>query len=190
MGAIAFLYAGAKPLSAGRLGPKAIGNEKFTVDVAVDMRTFAIIPSAGNPPGKPVGPNRGTTFIVNGKIFPGGTLPSGNAANDPAHSGSLGDWICRGILTSDLADQLSGAAKVGFDTTQMFVFGSDNRAIWTEGLEAALGAAGVETHRIILGGTGEFGSASGEVLQESLGTNMTGAPNIRLTFTLTNHDRD
>ena len=127
---------------------------------------------------------------ANGKIFPAGVLPTGAAHNDPGGSGSLGDWICRGILTSDLSDQLSGAEKVGFDTTQMFVFGSDKTAIWTEGLEAGLGEAGVKTHRIILGGTGQFRSASGEVLQDSLGTNATGAPNIRLTFTFAKHDRN
>ena len=165
------------------------GSATFVVDVAVDLRTFAAIPSTGNPPGEPLGPNRGTTFIVNGKIFPAGDVPSGAASNDPSQAGSIGDWVCRGILTSDLASQLAGADKIGFDTTQMLIFGSDRRAIWSEGLEGGLGEAGVTTHRIVLGGTGAFFAASGEVVQESLGTNATGAPNIRLTFRLRNdHD--
>jgi len=162
------------------------GSATFAVDVAVDLRTFAAIPSTGNPPGEPLGPNRGTTFIVNGKIFPAGDVPSGAASNDPSQAGSIGDWVCRGILTSDLASQLAGVDKIGFDTTQMLIFGSDRRAIWSEGLEGGLGEAGVTTHRIVLGGTGTFFGASGEVVQESLGTNMTGAPNIRLTFRLRN----
>jgi hypothetical protein len=161
----------------------------FVVDVAVDMRTFAAVASTGNPPGEAVGPNRGTPFIVDGKIFPAGTLPAGSASNDPSHPGSIGDWVCRGILTSDLARQLAGVDKVGFDTTQMLIFGSDKRAIWSEGLEGGLSEAGVTTHRIILGGTGAFLAASGDVVQQSLGTNATGAPNIRLTFRLLNdHD--
>jgi hypothetical protein len=158
----------------------------FVVEVAVDMRTFAAIPSTGNPPGEPLGPNRGTTFVVNGTIFPEGTLPSGAASNDPSDAGGVGDWVCRGILTSDLASQLAGVDKIGFDTTQMLIFGSDRKAIWSEGLEGGLGEAGVTTHRIVLGGTGAFFGASGEVVQESLGTNVTGAPNIRLTFRLRN----
>jgi hypothetical protein len=183
------LQLGTGRAQAGRSGDGRHGSATFVVDVAVDMRTFAAVPSTGNPPGEPVGPNRGTTFIVNGKIFPAGDLPSGTASNDPSQAGSIGDWVCRGILTSDLASQLAGADQIGFDTTQMLIFGSDRRAIWSEGLEGGLGEAGVTTHRIVLGGTGAFLGASGDVVQESLGTNATGAPNIRLTFRLRNdHD--
>jgi hypothetical protein len=183
------LQLGTARAQAGRSDDGRHGSATFVVDVAVDMRTFAAVPSTGNPPGEPVGPNRGTTFIVNGKIFPAGDLPSGTGSNDPSQAGSLGDWVCRGILTSDLARQLAGVDKIGFDTTQMLIFGSDRRAIWSEGLEGGLGEAGVTTHRIVLGGTGAFLGASGDVVQESLGTNATGAPNIRLTFRLRNdHD--
>ncbi len=183
------LQLGTQRAQAGRSDDDRHGSAPFAVDVAVDMRTFAAIPSTGNPPGEPVGPNRGTTFIVNGKVFPGGDLPSGTASNDPNQEGSIGDWVCRGILTSDLASQLAGDEKIGFDTTQMLIFGSDKRAIWSEGLEGGLGEVGVTTHRIVLGGTGAFLGASGDVVQESLGTNATGAPNIRLTFRLRNdHD--
>jgi len=178
------LQLGTGRAQAGRSGDGRHGSATFVVDVAVDMRTFAAVPSTGNPPGEPVGPNRGTTFIVNGKIFPAGDLPSGTASNDPSQEGSIGDWVCRGILTSDLASQLAGDEKIGFDTTQMLIFGSDKRAIWSEGLEGGLGEVGVTTHRIVLGGTGAFLAASGDVVQESLGTNVTGAPNIRLTYRL------
>ncbi len=178
------LQLGTQRAQAGRSDDGRHGSGTFVVDVAVDMRTFAAIPSTGNPPGEPVGPNRGTTFIVNGKVFPGGDLPSGTASNDPNQEGSIGDWVCRGILTSDLASQLAGVDEIGFDTTQMLIFGSDRRAIWSEGLEGGLGEVGVTTHRIVLGGTGAFLAASGDVVQESLGTNVTGAPNIRLTYRL------
>jgi hypothetical protein len=183
------LQLGTQRAQAGRSDDGRHRSATFVVDVAVDMRTFAAIPSTGNPPGEPVGPNRGTTFIVNGKVFPAGDLPSGSASNDPSQSGSIGDWVCRGILTSDLASQLAGVDRIGFDTTQMLMFGSDRKAIWSEGLEGGLGEAGVTTHRIVLGGTGAFLAASGDVVQESLGTNATGAPNIRLTYRLrSDHD--
>jgi hypothetical protein len=183
------LQLGTRPLHADRSDEGRHGSATFVVDVAVDMRTFAAVPSTGNPPGEAVGPNRGTPFIVNGKIFPADTLPTGTASNDPSQAGSIGDWVCRGILTSDMARQLAGLDKIGFDTTQMLIFGSDKRAIWSEGLEGGLGEAGVTTHRIVLGGTGAFLAASGDVVQVSLGTNATGAPNIRLTFRLRT-DRD
>lgn len=157
--------------------------ETFVVDVAVDHTTFAIIPSTGlvlQP--EAVGPNRGTTFIVDGKVFPGGTLQVGSGTGNPNQIGSIGDWSCKGFFTSDL-----GTADVGFNTTQMFQFNGDADAIWTEGLEAGLGKIGVITHRTILGGTGRFRGVEGEVRQEALGTNVTGTPNIRLTFKILTH---
>jgi len=152
--------------------------DEFTVDVAVDHETFAIVPSAGlvlHP--KAVGPNRGTSFIVDGKVFPGGTLQEGDGQGDPNMSGSIASWICKGFFTSDL-----GTEDIGFNTTQMFKFDGDTDAIWTEGLEAGLGKAAVTTHRTILGGTGKYHGAQGEVIQRSLGTNVGGTPNIRVTF--------
>ena len=154
----------------------------FVVDVAVDHATFAIIPSTGlvlQP--EALGPNRGTTFIVDGKVFPGGTLKNGNGMGEPNQNGSIGNWSCKGFFTSDL-----GTADVGFDTTQRFEFGGRDQ-IWTEGLEAGLGKIGVITHRTILGGTGRFKGAEGEVIQEALGTNIGGTPNIRLTFRILKH---
>jgi hypothetical protein len=152
--------------------------EVFTVDVAVDHETFAVIPSAGlvlHP--VPVGPNRGSTFLVDGKIFSGGTLQKGIGVGDPNMAGSIGNFLCRGTFTSAL-----GTEDIGFNTTQEFEFNGDADAIWTEGLEGGLGKQGVVTHRAILGGTGRFHGAQGEVLQEALGTNQSGTPNIRLTF--------
>jgi len=153
-------------------------SESFVVDVSVDHETFAIVPSTGlvlHP--EPLGPNRGTPFVVDGTIFPGHTLPAGSGVGDPNMPGRIGLWICKGIFTSEI-----GSADIGFDTTQMFEFDGDADAIWTEGLEAGLGKAGVITHRTILGGTGRFQGAEGEVVQEALGTNVEGTPNIRLTF--------
>jgi len=101
---------------------------------------------------------------------------------DPDQPGRIGTWSCKGIFTSDLS-----TADIGFNTTQMFQFDGDADAIWTEGLEAGLGKIGVITHRTILGGTGRFRGAQGEVVQEALGTNVTGTPNIRLTFRILKH---
>ena len=155
----------------------------FTVDVAVDHETFAIIPSTGlvlHP--EALGPNRGTTFIVDGTVFPEGTLQKGAGQGDPKQPGAVGVWSCKGFFTSKL-----GTDDVGFDTTQMFRFDPDGDFIWTEGLEAGLGKIGVITHRTILGGTGRFHGAKGDVVQEALGTNVGGTPNIRLTFRLLKH---
>src|SRR5437660_9056582 len=67
---------------------EAASDNILTFDVACDCRTGV------------AGPNRGDVFIIQGKMFPAGTLPSGNAANDPAQRvngvAPIGNWICRG----------------------------------------------------------------------------------------------
>ena len=58
----------------------------FTVDVACDARTYRqnnVDPSAA-------GSNRGDTFIVAGKIYPGGTIPQGNGSLAPTIPEALG----------------------------------------------------------------------------------------------------
>ena len=155
----------ASPAVACHLGvppvPAGPQDGMFVVDVAVDHETFAIIPSTGlvlHP--QALGPNRGTPFIVDGKIFPGDTLETGSGVGDPNQPGSIGSWMCRGTFTSTLATE-----DIGFDTVQMFQFGDGNN-IWTEGLEGGLGKIGVTTHRTIVGGTGRFKGAEGEVTQK------------------------
>jgi hypothetical protein len=105
----------------------------------------------------------------------------GVGVGHPNQPGSIGKWICKGIFTSTL-----GTDDIGFYTAQRFQFNEDTDAIWTEGLEAGLGKMGVITHRAIVGGTGRF-RGEGEMIQEALGTNVAGTPNIRTTFTILKH---
>lgn len=141
------------------------------VDVAFDGPTLSINTDSPAVP-------RGTTFILNGKIFPGNSLPSGTASNSPDDPGSIGDFYCRGTLNFDLADILAGApgSELEVVTTQFFQF-NDGRGLTTEGLEG-----GVPTVRAITGGTDSFSGASGEMHVERIGTNATGDFNIRCTF--------
>src|SRR5690348_3313744 len=60
----------------------------LTVDIACDCRTGS--------KGFFSGALEDGLFIISGKIFPAGTLPSGDATNDPTQPGSIGDWTCRG----------------------------------------------------------------------------------------------
>lgn len=67
---------------------KAAGDPNaLTVDIACDCRTGS--------KGFFSGTREDGLFIISGKIFPAGTLPSGNATNDPTQPGSIGDWTCR-----------------------------------------------------------------------------------------------
>lgn len=169
LGAGSVLYVGSQRAKAD--------DDAFVVDVAVDGDTYKEIPVVGPPPAKDS--LRGTTFIVNGKIFPAGTI-KGPGFN-PKQGGSIGDWVCRGVFTKDGLAMLPGVSEE-VDTTQMFLFSNDSKAIWTEGFE---GDEGVTQHRAVTGGTGEFHGVTGSVTQLTLvGANSTGMGNSRFTFRL------
>jgi hypothetical protein len=154
--------------------------QTFVLDVAIDGHTLTL---NNNDPADPANPRRGTTFIVDGRVFPGGTIPAGVTPFDPNMTGSIGDWVCRGVFLADFANISSGAAALAFDTTQMFLLTADNNALFTEGAE---GNVGVTTHRTVTGGTGRFQRVIGEVHQHTIGVNRNGAADglfdLRFTF--------
>jgi hypothetical protein len=161
-------------------------SDRLVLDVAIDAHTLSL---NNNDPSDPANPRRGTTFIVYGKIFPGGTIPSGVTPFDPNTAGSVGVWVCRGVFLADFADIVSGAASSAFDTTQMFLLATDENALFTEGVE---GNVGVTTHRTLTGGTGRFRGVIGEVHQQTIGVNRNGAADglfdLRFTFKLKGAD--
>ncbi|HSE98656.1 MAG TPA: hypothetical protein VLD57_10365, partial [Blastocatellia bacterium] len=140
------------------------------LDVAIDGRTFR--GSDGLNPFDPGPPNivRGNTFIVSGKVYPGGTIPEGTGVFGPDEPGSIGNWTCRGTFINPLDSPLE------VDTTQLWEMAGGTFV--TEGLEGAQ-----PTIRVVIGGTGSLRGISGEVLQQRLGTNVTGDLNLRFTYT-------
>ena len=158
----------------------------FVLDVAIDAHTLKL---NNDNPADPGNPRRGSTFIVYGKVFPDGTIPSGVTPFDPNGPGSIGQWVCRGVFLADYADITSGAASLAFDTTQMFLLTTDSDALFTEGFE---GNVGVTTHRVVFGGTGRFDGTTGTLKQETIGVNRNGAADglfdLRFTFTVKDED--
>jgi hypothetical protein len=150
--------------------------QTIVIDVANDARTA--VPSPSFP-----GPKRGDTFIVNAKIYPGGTIPTGNGVDIDSLSGSIGTCITRGTFNFDFSQILAGA-HTGLSSSQHFLFSptgalDSEDALMTEGQEV-----GATTHRVVLGGTGLYRGVIGEVQQESIGSNTTGFENFRFTFTI------
>jgi len=159
-----------------RVSAQQNGNRAFTIDVACDARTYTqnnVDPSAS-------GSHRGDTFIVMGKIYPGGTIPAGNNVFTPDNMGSIGTWICRGAWLVS-STQLAGGASPGFDTTQIYLLPDEYKQLFSEGLEGPSA-----TLRAVTGGTGSMSGARGQVRPELLGTNTSGLFNIRFTFQLQN----
>ncbi len=146
-------------------------------DVATDARTFRINRGAPLPDAK-----RGDSFIVEGKIYPAGTLPVGGTLLSPgafnldATPGSIGKWVLRGTFNADFAEILAGAEPAVFGT-QYFIF-NDGKVLISDGSHAG----SQPQLRPLVGGGGQFSGAAGDVKEELLGTNVTGLFNQRFTF--------
>jgi hypothetical protein len=185
--ALAVIALAGWPAVLGASDRDADDTQTFVLDVAIDAHTLGL----NNDPTAAGTPKRGTTFIVNGKIYPGGTIPSGVAAFDPDTApGSIGTWVCRGVFLADFADIfVNGSAALAFDTTQIFLLSTDGNALFTEGFE---GNVGVTTHRAVTGGTGRYRRVTGTLKQQTIGFNRNGAADglfdLRFTFTITSED--
>ncbi|MBL8191587.1 MAG: hypothetical protein JNK38_26450 [Acidobacteria bacterium] len=149
----------------------------LTYDVATDARTFRINRGAPLPDAK-----RGDSFIVEGKIYPGGTLPVGGTLINPGTfnpdtaSGSIGKWVLRGTFNADFAEIMAGAEPAVFGT-QYFIF-NDGRVLISDGPHAGSNPQ----LRPLVGGGGTMSGVTGDVKEELLGTNITGLFNQRFTF--------
>jgi hypothetical protein len=145
-------------------------------DVATDARTSRLNRGASLPEAK-----RGDSFIVEGKLYPGGTLPPGGTLQNPGPfnpdtaPGSIGKWVLRGTFNYDFNEILAGAEPFVFGT-QYFLL-DDGRVLVSEGSHG-----GGPQLRAIIGGAGAFSGAAGEVREEIIGVNSTGLFNQRFTF--------
>ena len=149
------------------------------IDVAEDMRTL----SANTASPTDTEPKRGTTAIINGKMYPGGTIAAGDGLDIDTLTGSIGNWITRHTLNFD-ASQIAAGAHPALSSTEYYLFtrtgvSDGEEALFSEGPEF-----GATTHRVVLGGTGRYRGVIGEVQQETLGNNSSGFSNFRFTFTI------
>lgn len=150
----------------------------FTIDTAVDCRT-----AVG-------GFNRGDIFILNGKLFPAGTLPAGIASNDPTQPvngvAPIGDWLVRGHHTTPLSPALApfyNSAPGDFGTGY-FILDKGQTALIAETYAFLAGQAPSQAFTSVTGGIGRFRGAAGDSRGGPIGTNATGCPNFRTTFHL------
>jgi hypothetical protein len=171
--AVAALAAGAPA------GANANDNEKghptivFTVDVAEDFALFS--PTFVRP--TDTQPERGSFFVTEGNIFPGGTIQGDGATFDPNAAGALGRWFCRGTHLVSGEEFPTSARAV--HTAQLYLLPDEFKSLATEGVEG-----NVPVLRAVVGGTGLFRGYVGEQKQELLGFNASGGVNLRVTFTL------
>src|SRR2546425_2845491 len=163
---------GFKPLHDLEALAEAASDDILTFDVACDCRTGS--------PGFFAG-TRGAPFIINGKIFPAGTLPAGTATNDPTQPvngvASIGNWICRGQVAGIFPPAIASAygSTPPVFNTQYFIL-NDGRALTAEGYVVSFQTG---ERLSVTGGIGGFSGASGFIEEAPFGTNATGCPNFR-----------
>ena len=139
-------------------------------DVAMDCRTWR---NNGGLSNDAIG--RGDGFIADGRMFRGGTLPSGVQSNDPDDPGSIGSWVERGTMAATVSEIVAGARPAFFATWYHRL--NDGSMLVADGPHPESGPMAV------IGGTGRFRGASGELADEIIGWNSTGCPNLRITVT-------
>jgi hypothetical protein len=158
--------------------PSHAGWKQIVIDVAVDARTAVV--NQVNPSTSP--PKRGDTFIENGKIYPGGTIPSGVVVDIDTLSGSIGTLVARGTFNFDFSQAFTGGNPL-ISSTEHYLFSTSGAldgedSLMSEGQDSIIGS----THRVVLGGTGIYRGTIGDVKREVLGPNSTGFLNFRFTF--------
>jgi hypothetical protein len=151
----------------------------LTFDVACDCRTGSPTFFAGT---------RGDAFIISGKIFPAGTLPSGTATNDPTlpvHGVSpIGDWTCRGQVAAPFRPDIASAYSSTPFAWNTQYFNVKGGALTAEGYALPTGEL-----LSVTGGIRGFSGASGYIEETPFATNATGCPNFRAKFRLRSGSR-
>src|SRR2546422_9965697 len=126
---LAGIAPGFKPLPELEMLVEAASDNIRVFDIACDCRTGS--------PGFFTG-GRGDEFIINGKIFPAGTLPSGTATNDPTQPvngvAPIGDWTCRGQVGSPFPPDIAAAYNSSpFAWNTQYFLLKGGRALTAEG---------------------------------------------------------
>jgi hypothetical protein len=155
----------------------------FTVDVTQDAdtnRQLDVDPSEGQ-----INFSRGDAYIVDGPIYLGHTLASGQPNNDPKAPGAIGTYRLRATFLAGIddfnravADDPTAPRVLSFGT-EMFSFSDGNSTIITEG---EWPNAHRSARRAIIGGTGQFAGVVGEADEQNIGENKQGFCNSRVTF--------
>jgi hypothetical protein len=143
-------------------------------ELQVDVSCAAFTLSLGNDPFQQPFP-AGQPFVIQGYIYPGGTYAANGADTGINEDGSpefadsvLGIWTCRGWLLGPTP------------TTLIFNLISTGDSVIVDGFEPSQGNQAL---RPVTGGTGTYNLARGQVTQDVVGMNLSGAPNFVFDFT-------
>lgn len=153
---------------------QAKSEKNFTLDVACNGSTLALNPA--DPADPPF--SRGDVAVVTGTVYSGGTLPAGVTTSDPNAPGRIGTWRC--LFASLTEPPLIGAITYYFALEE----NGEESMLMVQGLNSHQWPGSVPRVHAIVGGTGKYDGASGEVREEVLGTNGSSCFNLRFQFSL------
>jgi hypothetical protein len=163
----------------------------ITVEVAQDMASAVVGAGPFHEDGMPAS---GNTFIVEGFIYPEGTLngtngvvvsmdEDGNPVVEPEFPDLvIGRWICRGWF---IGDGLHTTDEPWAISTQLFELDGQfgEVTIVSEGYEIPDDLE-ANVYRAITGGTGNYAGARGEQVQRTLGLNASQGSNFQIELRL------
>jgi hypothetical protein len=131
-------------------------------------------------------PGYANEFITEGYIYQPGTIDGTNGVNPDGSpefpDKVIGRWTCRGWHVGDGAKTVTGPWVV---THQLYDFGDTpgSEMLATDGVE--LVDLNVPVQRAIIGGTGPFAKARGELTQTMVGFNQLKGVNLRFSVNVT-----
>ena len=145
--------------------PAAAAPEFMHFDVAEDHTRFVFAPAPVHDDGEPA---YGNPFVTQGYIYPAGFLKPGVDGvlknGEPAFPDKvLGTWTCDGWFVADGVKTKTGTWLI---SRQVYEFANGDILI-SQGPEVA--DQGKPSKRAITGGTGEYRSIDGVVIQTLLG---------------------
>lgn len=162
----------------------AMADEQLAVDVACNANSFVF-----QGPSTAAGPAAGASFVVQGVIYPAGTLAAHGSSSGLNADGTpefpelvIGTWTCQGHFIGE-----GFAAQGGpfVATTQLFDLDTrtpGKKTLVTHGIE--LIDLNKAFRRAVTGGTGQFDRAVGQSTQKAVGVNATGLFNFTFNFQL------
>jgi hypothetical protein len=166
MGLTSLLLIGPVQLAAAQ----DLSKKNFTIDVACDGGKLALHPA--DPADPPF--SRGDVGVATGRIFPSGTLTS----PVPNPTGDLGTWRC--VLASLAEPPLDAAITYYFSLVE----NGEESMLLVQGLTSHLSPDRVPRVHAVVGGTGKYEGASGEVREEVIRGNASGCFDFRFQFSL------
>jgi hypothetical protein len=168
---------------------QADSRRHFTFDVAMNSATAGVNFPDGGIPG------RSLVGIFNGNIYPKGTLRSGDDNFDPADDDGIGTWRCHFTGLNDVALAPDKQDSLDFPLTGAITYYFQIKRTLYDRSESMIMVMGLNSHtsddedsvsriHTVVGGTGRYAGATGEVRETVLGRNSTGARNLRFRFKL------